>query len=247
MFNTLVNLKITSSCNAECLDYLNIESLNYEKLRKQQKISDSTAFCFNLDDNFSFAKHFAAFSHGLNKISEHFIKHFYKFTSHYNIYQKDEESRLYIPTLSEFEENAIFLNLEGRPQKTSRCFPKFYDSRSSKTVFYGIFNRVNRYRAYSRFFYEMVEKPYFFDQIQKTFSSLYLNTESTIEKCTFLLNFPTKLTIQDSFLSNRMTKYSRIMQESSIHFRQRSSNFGNITQLINANENTEKYYYSLES
>jgi len=172
-FDTLMSLKITNSSNKETLDYLNIEYLSYEKLQKQQKINDSTAFCFNLDDNFSFAKHYTNFSNELNEMGKHFIKHFYKFTSHYNIYQKDKESRLYVPTLSELESNAIFINLEGRPQKTSRCYPKISDSRSSKTILYGIFNKVNDPRSYTRFIFEMVEKPYIFDQIKKIFSPLF--------------------------------------------------------------------------
>ena len=231
-FNTLVNLKITSSSNKESLEYLNIDYLPYEKLRKQEKISNSTAFFFNIDDNFSFAKHYNSFSKGLNKISKHFIEHYYKFTSHYNVHQKDEESRVYIPTYSEFENNATFINLEGRPQKTTKSFPNFYDSRSFKTVLNGIFNTINKSQTYSMFFFEMVKKPYLFDQIKKIFSPLSWYTEYAPKNSNFLSHFPTKVTIQDFFLSNRMTKYSRNMQESSMSLRQRSSNFENIGMLI---------------
>ena len=231
-FNTLVNLKITSSSNKDSLDYLNIDYLPYEKLRKQEKISNSTAFCFNIDDNFSFAKHYNSFSERLNKIGNHFLKHFYKFTSHYNVHQKDEESRLYIPTFSEFENNATFINLEGRPQKTTRCFPNFYDSRSFKTILNAIFNTIDKSETYSMFFFEMVKKPYLFDQIKKIFSPLSWYAEYAIKNSNFLSHFPTKVTIQDSFLSNRMTKHSRIMQEGSRSLRQRSSNFENLNMLI---------------
>jgi len=116
-FNSIVSLNISSSSNKQALDYLNIEYPSYEKLRKQKELPNGTAFCFNLDDNFSLAKHFFSFADHLNKTNRAFIKHLYKFTSHYNSHQKRNESRVYIPTLSEFEDEAIFLNLEGRPQK----------------------------------------------------------------------------------------------------------------------------------
>lgn len=223
VFDTIVNLKINSSSNKESLDYLNIKNLTYNKIKNTSSVLKT--FCFNMDDVYSFYKYYVKDT-SAGKEEDTFIKKLYRFSSHHNeLFDLTQLKETFFPTLSEFEDEAIHVNLEGRPQKTTSCFPQHYNSRNISTVIDNIFENKIKLHSYSNFLNEMVKEPSFFDKIQSQFSNVCFRSSFYLRYKDILVNYPTKVNMQDPYLSNRITKHSIILLESSILVRQKSFTF----------------------
>jgi NADH dehydrogenase/NADH:ubiquinone oxidoreductase subunit G len=208
-FETIKIIKVSESSNTESLYFSNIKSI----IKKNNK-DLSNILCVNLDDTYDFRKKFLKFKNNIIWLNSHGSN----FAS---------KVKIIVPILSEFEDERILLNLEQRPQKTSQVFSSFFDSRSVRKILHSIFEKninglENNILTHSEFLNEIIENPTLFDNINKNFSALFYINNKTIN---YLYKYPTKSNIEDFYCSNKTTKNSKVMQQSSQYLRKLSSNF----------------------
>lgn len=208
-FETIKIIKVSESSNTESLYFSNIKSI----VKKNNK-DLSNILCVNLDDTYDFRKKFLEFKNNIIWLNSHGSN----FAS---------KVKIIVPILSEFEDERILLNLEQRPQKTSQVFSSFFDSRSVRKILHSIFEKninglENNILTHSEFLNEIIENPTLFDNINKNFSALFYINNKTIN---YLYKYPTKSNIEDFYCSNKTTKNSKVMQQSSQYLRKLSSNF----------------------
>lgn len=215
--NTVKILQIHSTANQESLLFFNIKNIIRNKL-----LLSSDLLCFNLDDNFLTRKR---------------IKDFTKNIIWFNTHGSDlaNKSNTIVPLLSEFEEKRIFLNLEQRPQKTYEIFTRFFDARAVEKILFSLFQRYSFYTNSSSFkvttllqnnfhdfIYEILKIPSLFDSIDNVYTYLIHDKNFDIN---YVYKLPTKPNLEDFYCSNKWTKNSNVMQQSSQTLRKTSFNF----------------------
>lgn len=206
-FNTIKIVKINNASNSESLNFLNIRNSS-----NSSKISEDI-MCFNLDDTYDFRKKFFDVK-----------KNIIWFNSHGSNFASKVNS--IVPILSEFEEERIVLNLEQRPQKTYKTFSSFFDARNAKNILNSIFIENNsKKNLSSEFLYEIVENSSLFDDINRKYTSLFYNNKDLFNKTKYLYKYPAKSNIEDFYCTNKSTKNSKVMQQSSQYLRKLSSNY----------------------
>lgn len=208
-FDTIKIIKINENSNTESLHFSNIKNVV-----KKNNTDLSTLMCINLDDTYSFRKNFLKLKNNIIWLNSHGSN----FAS---------KVKIIVPILSEFEDERIYLNLEQRPQKTYKIFNSFFDSRSVKTILSSVFenNTVDLDNLHSKFLHEMIENPLLFDGLNINFSFLCYEDKKSFNNINYLYKYPTKSSIEDFYCSNKSTKNSKIMQQSSQYLRRISSNF----------------------
>jgi len=142
-----------------------------------------------------------------------------------------------VPLLSEFEEKRILINLEQRPQKTNEIFTRFFDARPIERIFSSLFKKLLNYDTYSNlktiqgekynnyvynFIYELVKYPFLFETMENVYTHV---TYENIFHVNYVYKYPTKSNLEDFYCSNKWTKNSNIMQQSSQILRKNSLNF----------------------
>jgi NADH-quinone oxidoreductase subunit G len=199
-------IEIKSFCNSAVQDYLNIKTLNSRIIQQ-----DSIFIAVNLDDVVNLRKMF----HKKNKILIWLNSHGSNMAL---------EADIIIPTLTSFENEEIFLNLEERPQKTNRTFSSFFNAQSTKNIFRSIFdlneqevsNKVNSFN----YLLEIINSGTKFNSLNNILA-LDLRGSNVIR----ISNYPIKSNIEDFYLSNKFTKNSLIMNQCSQLVRKSSINF----------------------
>jgi len=129
-----------------------------------------------------------------------------------------------VPILSEFEDERLVLNLEQRPQKTTKIFDSFGDCRNLKRIMSSIFQMKNNPSNCTTFMQNILEQPSLFNAMIKKFIFLY-NTKKYVKVLRHLYKYPTKPSLEDFYLSNKVTKNSSIMLESSQYLQKLTNNF----------------------
>lgn len=211
-FDGIKVLKINENINVEAINYLNVKSIIRNKV---QTVTSSLLF-FNMDDIFS-----------LRKIFSNFKNNIFWFNTHGSSFISNVSH--IIPILSEFEEDRVLLNLEQRPQKTKKSFLRFFEARSFKKIIYSIFDRsfislkMKNPEYNSRFIYEIVKKPWLFQNRTNLFS--YLCYKLNSKNVDFVYKYPVKPNLEDFYCSNKTSKNSLIMQKSSQAKRKINTNF----------------------
>jgi len=208
-FDTIKIIKINENSNTESLHFSNIRNIV-----KKYNTDLSNLMCINLDDTYDFRKKFLKLKNNIIWLNSHGSN----FAS---------KVKLIVPVLSEFEDERIYLNLEQRPQKTYKIFNSFFDSRNIKTILLSAFenNNIDNNSLHSKFLYEMIENPLLFDGLNNNFSFLCYGDKKSYNTINYLYKYPTKSNIEDFYCSNKSTKNSKIMQQSSQYLRRISSNF----------------------
>jgi NADH dehydrogenase/NADH:ubiquinone oxidoreductase subunit G len=110
-------IEIKAFCNSAVQEYLNIKTLNSYTMQK-----NSIFIAINLDDVVVLRKMF----HKKDKLLIWLNSHGSNMAL---------EADVIIPTLTSFENEEIFFNLEERPQKTNRTFSSFFNAQSTKNIF----------------------------------------------------------------------------------------------------------------
>lgn len=133
-----------------------------------------------------------------------------------------------LPLLTEFEEERLLLNLEGRPQKTQKVFNGFFDGRSLKNVLSASFQVEGSHTLHNslNFLQEYISSPNSFDSVNKKFtfnSSICFN--SNFSAPFYVKKSINKLLIEDFYLTNKSTQNSVVMNEASKTLHATSSNF----------------------
>lgn len=209
-FDTIKIIKINAGCNTEALSFLNIKNST-----NRIKSLVTNLMCFNLDDVYDFRKRFSDMKRNISW-----------FNSHGSSFAA--KTRTIVPILSEFEDEKIVINLEQRPQKTYKTFSSFFDARSTKDILNSLFisKSPSKNQSFSNFITEIIEKATLFDNLDKKFTTLFFGNLSTETK--YLYKYPVKSNIEDFYCTNKSTKNSKIMQQSSQYLRKSSLNFNKV-------------------
>jgi NADH-quinone oxidoreductase chain G len=206
-------LSINETANVESLSLCNIK-----KIKSKSGLYDKF-ICLNLDDTFQLRKIFSYIKSDIIWLNSHGSS----FAS---------KVKTIVPILSEYEEEKIFLNLEQRPQRTVKTFNSFFDARSIKSIVSSLFEKyfsVDKFKnrlIYSTFLGEIVDNSALFDNFDKKLSPvLYFSTDVFMGSTNYVPKYPMKSSIEDFYCSNKSTKNSKVMQQSSQYLRKISSNF----------------------
>jgi NADH-quinone oxidoreductase chain G len=206
-------LSINETANVESLSLCNIK-----KIKSKSGLYDKF-ICLNLDDTFQLRKIFSYIKSDIIWLNSHGSS----FAS---------KVKTIVPILSEYEEEKIFLNLEQRPQRTVKTFNSFFDARSIKSIVSSLFEKyfsADKFKnrlIYSTFLGEIVDNSALFDNFDKKLSPvLYFSTDVFMGSTNYVPKYPMKSSIEDFYCSNKSTKNSKVMQQSSQYLRKISSNF----------------------
>jgi NADH-quinone oxidoreductase subunit G len=206
-------LSINETANVESLSLCNIKKIKsksglYEKF-----------ICLNLDDTFQLRKSFSDTKSDIIWLN-----------SHGSLFAS--KVKTIVPILSEYDEEKIFLNLEQRPQRTFKTFNSFFDARSIKSIVSSLFEKsfsIKKFKnrlIYNTFLSEIVDNSALFDNFDKKLSPvLYSSTDAFMGSTNYVPKYPMKPSIEDFYCSNKSTKNSKVMQQSSQYLRKISSNF----------------------
>lgn len=199
-------IKIKTFCNSVVQEYLNIKNLNSQAIQM-----DNIFIAVNLDDVVS-----------LRKIFHKKKKTLIWLNSHGSAMAL--EADLILPTLTNFENEEIFLNLEERPQKTNRTFSTFFNAQSVTNIFRAIFNlkekQLSNHTQSFNYLLEIINSESKFNGLNKI-----LTPSLEGDRVIHINNYPIKSNIEDFHLSNNFTKNSLIMNQCSQLVRKTSKNF----------------------
>jgi NADH-quinone oxidoreductase chain G len=206
-------LNINETANVESLSFCNINKINFKSKLESKFI------CLNLDDTFQLRKNLWGSKSNIIWLNSHGSS----FAS---------KVKTIVPILSEYEEEKIVLNLEQRPQRIYNTFNSFFDARSVKSIISSIFEKLlcvkesKNSSTYNMFLNEIVDNSFLFDNLENKLSSvLYSSSNRFMGSTNYILKYPMKSSIEDFYCSNKSTKNSKVMQQSSQYLRKTTSNF----------------------
>ena len=207
---TSLILNIRSKCSTETLNFLGIHS----KKSNNSASNDTISFFLNLESNMTCYKCLANSQQSV----------------WFNTHKSDilQKTNVVIPTSSEFEEEKIFLNMEQRPQKTSKFFKLKTSVKTLKSVFQfltkSIFNVENNSLTFLNSTFELIGDPFKFQKISKKFSNsiVQLAINSTLLTVS---SYPFKNQIEDFYFTGLNSKNSKVMQKCSTFSRKKNTVF----------------------
>lgn len=210
-FETVKIIKINSSSNKEALLFLNIKNNNIIG-------NQNSVLALNNDDTFEFRKYFFSLR-----------KKMFWLNTHGSAFAS--KVKFIIPILSEFEEERIQINLEQRPQKTSKIFSSFFDARTTTQILLAFFEKefkkykTNGVTRYSNFLYEIIKTPVLFNNNNINYTLLCFKNIKYLKSTNFLYKHPIKANIENFHCSTNATKNSLTMQKASQLLIKTVSNF----------------------
>jgi NADH-quinone oxidoreductase chain G len=206
---------LQNSANSEGFDFLNVESSLNKNL--------SSIVAVNLDDTYTTRKllNDTKKSIWLNTHGSHLATKF----------------KTIVPTLSSFETEQMYMNIEARPQMTQKSFASFFDVKSTQDVVVSLFNLnktdfiSNKENTLSHV-YEQISDASLYDS-QKDMISPFrsivnkLFGNNFISSPVLVSNYPVKQKVKDFYCTDTITRNSIIMQECSAETIKNSTNFYN--------------------
>jgi NADH-quinone oxidoreductase chain G len=137
---------------------------------------------------------------------------------------------LLIPTLSPFESENVYINLEQRAQKTLKTLPGIGDSRDVKKILISMYPEISKEKIknnskFLNFFEELALNPNKFQSLnnkysnESIFNGKYSNGKYSVE------TYPLKSSLEDFYRSNKFTKNSLTMAQCSQENRKEFNNF----------------------
>jgi NADH dehydrogenase/NADH:ubiquinone oxidoreductase subunit G len=212
-------ININNNANKNSNSFLNVKALNTNILKSNLLI------CINTEESFFIRK----FIYKFLKINTKNIV--YWINTHKSSIIK-EKGVVAIPTLSCFELEGLFINLEQRIQNTNKIVSnKNSNILSSIQIVVNLLNlkfspiKINFYMLHLFFFKEMLKKIDLFDSI---FNFNFIKIKLLTVFDNFFINtsfYPLKTQVEDFYLSNKNLKNSLLMQNTSKENRKSSSNF----------------------
>jgi len=194
---------IKSSCNSSAVDLLNIKSINRKDIQDSEVV-----FAINLDDNL-ISRDFLANSRSI-----------FWFNTHGS--QLGAKCEFIVPTVSSFETEGIFLNLENRPQKSLKTLPGINDMRSVSSIFNAI-GANYKLSTFLGYVAETVDNSKYFSSVKHLLISSIIPKDL---KCVSKVSlYPSKPSVEDFFLKGRISKNSLTMLECSQEMRKNTTNF----------------------
>lgn len=200
---TAVILNLKAFSNSSSNAYLNINSLS-----KNSILNSDFLFVINLNESFSFYKYILSGKKNVFMFNTHGFSSFKKCDT-------------LIPILDTFEESNIYINLEDRPQTSLKIISNPGNARSLKSFLELLLQSNLVLTNAHNFFFEILKTPKVFSSLEFSFS-LWLKKNSTFN---FISTYPVKLAFEDFYRSNKHTKISSILMESSYEVRKSFRNF----------------------
>jgi len=205
-------ITVDKAANTQGNLFLNVKSLSQNDI-----LTSKTLIAINLDDNI------------LNrKFLKNFNNELFWFNSHGS--KLALTANFIIPTSCFFEFEGTFLNLEGKPQKSLKTLSAVNDTRNTLDIFKAMFNSrtelisTTENLKFTGFVNEIVGNTQLFTSIKSQFTN-FLNKKQTFKKSSTYKLYPLKSSIEDFYCSNKYTKNSIVMTESSQNIRKRATNF----------------------
>lgn len=128
-----------------------------------------------------------------------------------------------LPVTSYFENEAYFINLEGRPQQTSKVVENGQSFNFTPLELVKELFNVSNFNMHAyQFLIEIIKNPELFNKIKLSYS---LDFASKNLLCGNFINYPFKLSITDYYLTNSYSKYSLNMVNYSQVRRNNFTNF----------------------
>lgn len=206
---------LQNSANSEGLDFLNIDS-------SLNKTSNSVV-AINLDDTYTNRKllNDSKKSVWLNTHGSSLATKF----------------KTIVPTLTSFETEQVYINVEARPQMTQKSFASFFDVKSTQDLVVSMFNlnkadlTSNNENSLSHIV-EQISNVNLYDsqkEIVSPFKSIVNNLlkNDNISTSVLISTYPVKQKIKDFYCTDTITRNSVIMQECSSEIIKNSTNFYN--------------------
>lgn len=193
-----VVLILNKKCNSEALRMLHINSITSNALRNKS----GTLYCCNLENSLQ-------------------VKSVLDYTNLETVWASTHGSELasdcnyILPTLSYLESEGVFINLEQRPQKTSKLLENYsssavYSLKDSISILKDCLNiklQASKKAELAPFFYmdEILKDSSLFDNLNYKFSAI-INFES--QKVGSYSKYPFKPILSDYYKTNSYTAYS---------------------------------------
>lgn len=214
IYNILPHVKIinlNNSSNSEGFNYLNIS-------RSKFKVTDTT-IAMNLDDSI---------------VNRRFLKNAKNavWINTHGSYLATKFKAI-VPSLTSFESEQVFLNLEARPQKTQTVFSSFFDARKSLDIILSMFNLIyNRYtdcvENYYKFIFEQVSNVELYNSLKTLKSPFkFVNKQILLKPLTPVLvsSYFMKQKNKNFYYVDTFTKNSITMQNCSFEINKNHTNF----------------------
>ena len=137
---------------------------------------------------------------------------------------------LLIPTLSSFESENLYVNLEQRSQKTLKALPGIGDSRDVKKILGAMYpeispEKIKENSRFLNFFEELASNPNKFQSLRNRYSNEDLFSKKYSSEKNLIELYPLKSSLEDFYRSNKFTKNSLTMAQCSQENRKESNNF----------------------
>ena len=135
-----------------------------------------------------------------------------------------------VPTLTSFESENIFINLEQRSQKTLKTLPGIGDSRDTKKILGSLYPEIKKVdiienSRFYKFFDEIINKPKLFQSLSNKYSKGNLFDSNFVSQSSMISKYPLKSSLEDFYRSNGFTKNSPTMAQCSQENRKEFNNF----------------------
>jgi NADH-ubiquinone oxidoreductase-G iron-sulfur binding region/2Fe-2S iron-sulfur cluster binding domain len=214
---TSIILIVESSCNSRGAQLMNLKSLT----KRDINFTDAIIF-INMDDTFSTRSAIEESEIEEDEIEDDKIdeKVIYWLNSHYS--QNVNKSFFILPMKSSFETKGIFLNLEGRPQRTSKVSDNTnhrLNIRSANIVLKSFLAQLVD-SIFLKHIFKQVKKPKVFSKTESTF----YNTKSKkiVRLISKISTYPLLPSIENFYTKGSLSKYSQVMSACSDESRQGS-------------------------
>jgi NADH dehydrogenase/NADH:ubiquinone oxidoreductase subunit G len=141
------------------------------------------------------------------------------------------KANVIIPTLSVFEEEVNYINIEGRPQSTGKSIVAFPNLRNVNNLLLSIFNiskesfRTNKIK-FTKFLDEYLSNNSKFENSKSEQSMISSVLENTKYDNVVLINkYPIKQSIKNFYNTDLLSKNSTVLNECATEYRKHYSNF----------------------
>jgi len=201
---TILDVKKFSNTEGVCFSGLNLSNKPSSKV-------NNVLIALDLEDNVEIRKIISKFKGKIFWLNSHGSK----------VAQKAD---ILLPTLSNFEQENTFMNLEQRPQKTLKTLSGIGDSRETSKILKAIYPEISKNFSFD-FVSEIVKKPEQFKKIKNNFTRSNLLDIDSMKSINYLNFYPLKPSLNDFYTFDKSSKNSLTMAKCSQEARKNSNNF----------------------
>ena len=205
-------IDIKAAANTETSNFLGIEALDTNSI-----LASDILIAVNLEDLINLRKSLNLFKKQIVWLNTHGSK-------------LASKADYILPVSTFFEEEGLFLNLEGRPQKTQKTLSSINESRTVKNILLSMYPQItldiiNTNKKYLNFVHEIVESPSLFKSLKNKLNNSNNLETAYITSTSIISSYPIKSSLEDFYRSNNLSKNSNTMAKCSQEQRKTINNF----------------------